>query len=647
MTPDPARLEALLAETAWVRTLARRLCSDSAAADDLVQDTWLAALRHRPDDRASPRAWLGKVLVNLHLARRRSEANRGARERSAAREEGLPSSSDVVERVQSSRVLVEHVLELEEPYRSAVLARFFDGLSAEEIARREGLPSSTIRTRIQRGIEKLRARLQREKGADWIAALVPLARVDSSVGATGVGLSGGLAMATGTKLALGLCAAGLCAWILWPHAPKPSPAGDLHAQVAESSATSMEAESAGLERTALGLPSVHPSELEVTPPAVAAPGIAVGTIRGNVLRNSAPGTEEIPGIEVTLHTDLGPYDSSSLSVLARQTSDAQGGFAFKNLQPGNYSLRARIRNAVHESRATLEPDQPGKWVGISFGASGIHGRIHDVNGAPLADCRLYLEDICIGNDNYEWGTQQRQAATTDERGAYEFEELPRDNYRLWLVPQGERNVGEWPYRNCVIRLADGDDVQLDVGSSTGAPHWRGVLRTRSGKAVEYAGSIELKCTADLPTGSSIETVVHRLFPPDGEFDIPLDPGKWSVTLGTSSVIGFEEIAVPAAGLERDLILRGIRLTGTVSNAQTHRPLHVRSGSLIVQGRKADNQAFSVLIDADGRYVVDNLEPGEWIINSTPMRLDAPGESVTLQLFESEAEHTLDLEVRVP
>src|SRR5688572_12380999 len=43
-----AELERLLAHSGWLTALARRLVSDPAAADDLVQDTWHAALRSRP-----------------------------------------------------------------------------------------------------------------------------------------------------------------------------------------------------------------------------------------------------------------------------------------------------------------------------------------------------------------------------------------------------------------------------------------------------------------------------------------------------------------------------------------------------------------------------------------------------------------------
>src|SRR6185503_8317505 len=57
-------LEGLLDEAGWLRTLAASLASDAAQAEDLVQDTWLAALRREPRP-GEARPWLGRVVRNL------------------------------------------------------------------------------------------------------------------------------------------------------------------------------------------------------------------------------------------------------------------------------------------------------------------------------------------------------------------------------------------------------------------------------------------------------------------------------------------------------------------------------------------------------------------------------------------------------
>ena len=69
----------------FVRRLARRLAADEAAAEDLVQDTWLAALEHPPTQVRGVRAWLARVLRNQAALRRRTGARRVHRERTVAR----------------------------------------------------------------------------------------------------------------------------------------------------------------------------------------------------------------------------------------------------------------------------------------------------------------------------------------------------------------------------------------------------------------------------------------------------------------------------------------------------------------------------------------------------------------------------------
>src|SRR5262245_58257829 len=51
------RPEDLLADAAWMRRLARALLGDPHDADDIVQDTWLAALRHPPEGGRAVRPW--------------------------------------------------------------------------------------------------------------------------------------------------------------------------------------------------------------------------------------------------------------------------------------------------------------------------------------------------------------------------------------------------------------------------------------------------------------------------------------------------------------------------------------------------------------------------------------------------------------
>ena len=164
-------LESLLEQDAWLHGLARSFFSDPNRADDLVHDTWVTALERPPRSMDSLRAWLRTVLRNLALQSLRAERRRQARERIAAPAEALPSTLDLVSRTALQRDLAGAVLELDEPYRSTILLRFFEGLSDREIASRMGLAVSTVSTRVERGLGLLRLRLVRDRSCHQASGL--------------------------------------------------------------------------------------------------------------------------------------------------------------------------------------------------------------------------------------------------------------------------------------------------------------------------------------------------------------------------------------------------------------------------------------------------------------------------------------------
>lgn len=186
--------EGLLArEGRALRGLARALTADAHAAEDLVQDAWVAALQ-RP--RSAPSnaplsAWLRGALRNLARVRSRTEARRRAREedRAAGALDAGPHGSgtvpDGLARAETLQAVTQAVVELTEPYRSTVLARWYEGLEPREIAARDGVPVATVKSRLVRAHARLRTALdeafeQRGPEADgarpsWRRALLPFA----------------------------------------------------------------------------------------------------------------------------------------------------------------------------------------------------------------------------------------------------------------------------------------------------------------------------------------------------------------------------------------------------------------------------------------------------------------------------------------
>jgi RNA polymerase sigma-70 factor (ECF subfamily) len=196
--------EELLAYADWVGRLARALVKSSAEAEDLAQDAFEVALTRSPRREGPLRPWLGGILRNLARKRARTSVRRARRETRAA-EPGTeaPSPELLVERAEAQQVVARHVLELDEPLRSTLLLRYYEGLNASQISERLGIPAGTVRWRLSRGLDVLRARLDEAHGGDrrrWAVMLVPLAGADKVVGAMGAGA----ALAKGVLVMKGL-----------------------------------------------------------------------------------------------------------------------------------------------------------------------------------------------------------------------------------------------------------------------------------------------------------------------------------------------------------------------------------------------------------------------------------------------------------
>jgi len=176
-THDTVELECLAAQGRWVRRLALDLARNVHDAEDIAQETWLAALRRGPIEEGALASWCSGVVRNLVRFRSRTDANRAARELRTARTTIVESPAAALERLEARELLLQAVRELHEPYRSTVLLRWFDELEPAEIARRTGVPLRTVHTRLRRAVQLLRERLDRSTQggrATWVSAFAPL-----------------------------------------------------------------------------------------------------------------------------------------------------------------------------------------------------------------------------------------------------------------------------------------------------------------------------------------------------------------------------------------------------------------------------------------------------------------------------------------
>lgn len=143
-----------------VLTVCRRVLGDRAAADDAFQATFLLLLRkngsvRRPDSLAS---WLYGVAYRVAHHARRSAARRRLVERSRPTHEiSAPKDPARTEAVSTVRQEVERLpVKLREP----LILCYLEDRTHEQAAAHLGWPVGTVRSRLARGRELLRGRLQ-------------------------------------------------------------------------------------------------------------------------------------------------------------------------------------------------------------------------------------------------------------------------------------------------------------------------------------------------------------------------------------------------------------------------------------------------------------------------------------------------------
>jgi RNA polymerase sigma factor (sigma-70 family) len=204
-----AELLELLTQGAWARRLARRLMRGDDEADDLLQEAWMSAAKGPGPSRATPRTWLAGVMHILARRHARAAGRRRQREGEAAADVAAQDdgvlADDLLARVETQRQLAETLLALDEPYRKTVLLRYYEGLSAAEIARRTEVPAGTVRWRLKEGLARLRRDVD-ERAGGRRACAVALARFvgRGAVTTGGRRIVSGVAMAAATVGAVGL-----------------------------------------------------------------------------------------------------------------------------------------------------------------------------------------------------------------------------------------------------------------------------------------------------------------------------------------------------------------------------------------------------------------------------------------------------------
>jgi RNA polymerase sigma-70 factor (ECF subfamily) len=140
-----------------VRAFLRRTCGDWALADDLAQETFLAAWSRlgRLQAGASVRAWLCGIGYNKHLTTLRSAGRDRARD-AAYQAQNMPSAQAMTD----ERLALERAMShLPTDQRACIALCLAADFSHAEAAEALGLPLGTVKSHVTRGRERLFAAL--------------------------------------------------------------------------------------------------------------------------------------------------------------------------------------------------------------------------------------------------------------------------------------------------------------------------------------------------------------------------------------------------------------------------------------------------------------------------------------------------------
>ncbi len=460
-TPRAIDPEELLAQMGWVQALARSLVRDPNQARDVAQEAWLLALERPPrtaHSGPSLRAWLSKVTRTLARQSVRSSTRRHIREQRAARSEAVASTLDIVERGDVQKRLVATVMELGEPYRSTVLFRYLDGLSAPEIAVREACTPAAVRKRLSRGLAMLRERLDDSHGGDghsWALGVAALAfgseqaAAATLAGGAGMGAPGGavrgwqrvllpggaliLVVGLVTLAMLSLLDAGAGPAVTTTVGPRTADRarGDLDA--GPGVAEGIEALS-GTVAGGAPKPDADVGAMTFSFPSLTAP------VRGRLFDGRG---DPLPDVRLRFEPDARGKGGDALRNHSTITalSDAEGRYVLEDVERSGRVLVASSRYVTVMSGNVRPWRRHLDQIVLAAERRPFTGSVVDESGAPVVGAAVALQlpegfasRLTVALDAV---TPYRQHVVTDDRGRFALPDAPDiDDLRLQVVADG-------------------------------------------------------------------------------------------------------------------------------------------------------------------------------------------------------------------
>ena len=651
----------------FVRALARELLRSDDRADDLTQETFLAALRQDSTTIQGPRAWLARVTRNFACRMDREDRRRRGREAAVARPERISEAADrLAERRDLLRSVVDAVLQLDEPYRSVIILRFYEGREAKAIGRELDVPAATVRTWTHRALERLRREIggPGDDPSGLALALLPLLDGPSmALSKSGLAPSlGAILIMKKSLIALLLIGLTLGSWFgierFRSEDDDLAAAADTQASQATSEGPRRAVQPNDGERKSSNNASSDEGP-SVDEPARRSAASALGASIEGSLRDEASLAVTSAQVRVESPHHEGPGTNSKIWNDAY--SDQRGRFTVEGL-PAGRPLNLRIRSVQHCDlylTLTLNPGEHRNLGELSCIRGGsIRGRVLDEDGRPLAKARIATWSTAATTLNSgflaEGATSRRRdprETKTDAEGSFEIAGLSDADWQLEASIDGLR-----PAFRRGLRIEDASTIEgIELALNSGL-RLEGVVVDENGTPLSEV-TLSLRASmVDISRGRSFgRDRLQTKSDAEGRFAVGgLDQQAYDIRARKTGYVRQSSMGVESGPVRIELPRAG-RIEGRVfdeANAQAiagasirlreRRDIHSKSRQEARLRQDAQVASDLGLEDALGHFIIDDLSS-----DRVEIEVGAPGfakQRLTLDLAPGQTQQ-LDVALR--
>ena len=164
-TPESIEIEELIEEhgNRLLRS-AYLLCGDEAEGQDLVQETFVQALKsaHRFRGESAVYTWLYGILLNVCRRHLRKQSRIVLDEGRVLRQTFESTQADHVDQDFCAVTLAQAVKNLSSEHREVIVLRYFENLKIEKIAVLAGVSQGTVKSRLHYAVRHLERLIPKE-----------------------------------------------------------------------------------------------------------------------------------------------------------------------------------------------------------------------------------------------------------------------------------------------------------------------------------------------------------------------------------------------------------------------------------------------------------------------------------------------------